>query len=187
MTDRTAAASPGLKARMAGVFYLLTILTGGVALLARGALGSLAGLTAAGCYVAVTLLFYHIFKPVSRSLSLLAAFVSLVGCATGALGLRPHGVDISLSSFGVYCLLIGHLIFRSDFLPRALGALMTFAGSGWLTFLLPPLARSLYPYNLLPGLIGEGSLCLWLLLKNVEAPRRAEPASAEGITRRARS
>jgi hypothetical protein len=32
-------------------------------------------------YIAVTALFYDLFKPVSRRLSLLAAFFSLMGCA----------------------------------------------------------------------------------------------------------
>jgi hypothetical protein len=39
MIERIAEASPGFKARMAGVFYLLTFLTGGAALFVRGRLG----------------------------------------------------------------------------------------------------------------------------------------------------
>jgi len=78
MTDHTFETSPRLKARIAGVFYLLTFLTGGVALFVRGRLSLVAGLIAGACYIAVTLLFYSLFKPVNRSLSLLAAFFSLV-------------------------------------------------------------------------------------------------------------
>jgi hypothetical protein len=44
-------------------------------------LGLATGLIATACYIAVTALFYDLFKPVNRSLSLLAAFFSLVGCA----------------------------------------------------------------------------------------------------------
>jgi hypothetical protein len=70
---------PRLKARIAGVFYLLTFLTGTYALVfVSGRLVAI--LLASGCYIGVTLLFYDMFKPVSRSLSLLAALVSLVGC-----------------------------------------------------------------------------------------------------------
>jgi len=43
-------------------------------------LGLATGLIATACYIAVTALFYDLFKPVNRSLSLLAAFFSLVGC-----------------------------------------------------------------------------------------------------------
>jgi hypothetical protein len=83
-----------------------------------------------------------------------------VGIVVGPLQVK--GVH-PLVFFGFYCLLIGYLIFRSTFLPRILGALMAFAGLGWLTFLSPPLAKYLYPYILAPGNIGEGALTLWLL------------------------
>jgi len=166
--------SPDLKARIAGVFYLLTFLTGGLALVVRGRWGVAAGLIAGACYIAVTLLFYQLFKPVNARLSLLAASVSLVGIAVGPLQLK--GVH-PLVFFGFYCLLIGYLIFRSTFLPRILGALMAFASLGWLTFLSPPLAEYLYPYNLAPGILGEGSLTVWLLAVGVNVPRWQEQAA----------
>jgi hypothetical protein len=81
--------------------------------------------------------------------------------------------DAGLVFFGVYCLLTGTLIVRSTFLPKLVGALMIFAGIGWLTFLWPPLASALYPYNLLPGLVGEGTLTVWLLTKGVDEERYA--------------
>jgi hypothetical protein len=180
MTGRIAEASPCLKARIAGVFYLLTILTGAFSLFASGRLGVAANLIAAVCYIAVTLLFYDIFKPVNRGLSLLAAFFSLVGCALGALGafhLAPSHIN-NLVFFGFYCLLIGYLIFRSTFLPRILGVLMAIGGLGWMTFLAPPLAGYLSPYNLAPGILGEGALTLWLLLMGVNVQRWKEQATA---------
>ena len=100
-------ASPRRKARIAGVFYLLEMLTGAFAIIFVGGrlfvfgdaaatatnilaheslfqLGFAANLIQFACYVAVTGLFYDLFKPVNKSLSLLAAFFSLVGCAIGA-------------------------------------------------------------------------------------------------------
>jgi hypothetical protein len=181
MTERIAEASPRVKARIAGVFYLLVFVTGASALVfASGRL--VANLIATVCYVAVTLLFYDLFKPVNRTLSLLAAFFSLLGCAFGALSsfqVVPLGIN-SLVWFGFYCLLIGYLIFRSTFLPRGLGVLMAFGGLGWLTFLSPPLAKYLSPYNLAPGIIGEGALTVWLLVKGVDAQRWKEQADAAG-------
>jgi len=176
---RLAKASPRLKARVAGVFYLFTFLTGIVALFVRGRVGLAAGLVAGLCYVAVTLLFYDLFKPVNRALSFLAALVSFAGCAIGPLRqlhLAPSGIS-PLVFFGVYCLLIGALIFRSTFLPRVLGALMAVGGLGWLTFLSPPLANRLSPYVFAPGILGEGALTVWLLVKGVDVPKWNEQAA----------
>ena len=180
MIERIAEASPGFKARMAGVFYLLTFLTGGAALFVRLRSGLVTGLIAGVCYIAVTLLFYYIFKPVNRRLSLLVAFFSFVGCIIGPLSLFVHAAShISpLVFFGFYCLLIGYLIPRSTFLPRILGVLMALAGLGWLTFLSPPLAGHLSPYIFAPGIFGEGTLTVWLLVIGVNVQRWKEQASA---------
>jgi hypothetical protein len=55
--------------------------------------GFAVGLVANAIYIALTALFYRLFEPVNRSLSLLAAFFSLVGCAVqiggGVLQLAP--------------------------------------------------------------------------------------------------
>jgi len=171
--ERISDASLPFKARLAGVIYALVFLTGGFALVVRTKVGLIAGLVAGVLYIAVTLLFYSIFKQVNKPLSLLAAVISLTGIIVGPLGLKSIS---PLVFFGFYCLLIGYLVFKSNFLPRFLGALMVFAGLGWLTFLWPPLANSLSPYNFLPGIIGEGALTLWLLVKGVN--ERKEVAHA---------
>ena len=239
MTQRIAEASPRFKARIAGAFYLVVFVLGGVAVFVGGrfVVPNDAGATAANilanessfrfavtaadlvtsaCYVAVTALFYDLFKPVNRSVCLVAAFFSLVGCAIGALSgvfhLAPLAVlggaqylsvftveqlhasallflklyvqaqSIGLVFFGFYCLLIGYLIFRSNFLPSLLGLLMAFAGMGWLTFLWPPLANYLSPYILAPGIIGEGVLTLWLLAVGVNDQRWVEQAGRSRLS-----
>src|SRR6202023_1662571 len=48
-------------------------------------LGFVSSLIGVACHIAWILLFYYLFKPVNRSLSLLAAFVGLVVCAMQAL------------------------------------------------------------------------------------------------------
>jgi hypothetical protein len=183
MMQRIAEASPRRKARIAGVFYLLTFMTGLPAFFVTGRLGSTLGLIGGACYVVVTLLFYGLFKPVNRNLSLVAAFISFVGCAIGPVTalfrLGPPPIN-GLVLFGFYCLLIGYLIFRSTFLPRILGVVMAFGGLGWLTFLSTRLATYLSPYNLGPGLFGEGALTLWLLVIGVNVQRWEEQASAAG-------
>src|SRR5262245_26884047 len=106
MTEPIAEPSPRFTARMGGFFWLLTFLTGMTALIVGGRfvvpgdpaataagilahepqfrLGMVANLVAAACYLAATLFVYELLKPVDRSLSLLAAFFSLMGCAVGA-------------------------------------------------------------------------------------------------------
>lgn len=103
MTGRIAEASPRFLARMAGVFFLLTILAG---IFAQGfvserlinfndaaatannilthkglfQLGFTVYLIEMACQVAMTALFYVLLRPVSRSVSLLSAFWMLTGC-----------------------------------------------------------------------------------------------------------
>lgn len=163
-------------------------------------------------YVGVTALFYEMFRPVSRVVSLAAACFSLVGCAVLGLGcvlllapvsgsigapvgspeelrvfaglvLRLHAqaFNASMVFFGWYCLLIGYLVFRASFLPRVLGVLLAIAGLGWLTFLSPPLVRLLSPYILIPGLVGEGSLTLWLLIRGVNVAAWREQCRAAAL------
>src|SRR3977135_2664514 len=103
MTGRIADASPRLKARITGVLYLLTILTGIFAqgfvserlvvdgdaaataanILAHKSLfqlGYAVYLIEMACNIAMTALFYDLLKPAGRSVSLLAAFLGFAGC-----------------------------------------------------------------------------------------------------------
>jgi hypothetical protein len=106
MTERIAEASPRLKARIAGGLYLSgvanlfavvvvgsLVVNGDAAatthnILAQETLYRLAltaDLITVPCYIAVTALFYDLFKPVNRSLSLIAAFLGLAGSTMWAL------------------------------------------------------------------------------------------------------
>ena len=180
MSERTAEPSPQTKARIAGVFYLLNIVTGGSALFAAGALRSSILLGSTVCYIVVTILFYGLFRAVSRKISALAAVFSLAGCALSILGffhVDSFHTD-PLIFFGCYCLVIGYLILRSTFLPRVLGAMMALGGLGWLTFASRAVSAYLSPYNMLPGVLGETALTLWLLVVGVNGERWKAQASA---------
>jgi len=244
MIDRALEMSPRPFARIAGTFYLITIIMGVFAeAFVRGAfvvrgeaaatatnilahetlyrMGLTADLIMLVCYIAVTILFYLLFKPVGRGHSLLAAFFSLVGIAVLAVNalnhvapllllgganylsafevtqlqtaaflcLKMHSLGYSISGvfFGIYCVLIGYLAFRSGFLPRILGVLMAIGGLSYLTdsfaiFLLPALAARLPDIMVLGG-IAELSLTLWLMVMGVNAPKWKEKASAWQIGR----
>jgi len=182
MMKRIRDASPGFKARIAGGLFLLLLLTAAFTeFFVRGKLSFASDLAAGfidvSCMIAVTLLFYDIFRPVNRSLSLLAASFNFVGLTFEALRLQPQGVNIAIVFHGFYCLLIGYLIFRSTFLPRILGVLMAFAGLGWLIF-LTPLANHLSTYLKVLGFLAELSLMLWLIVKGVNVQQWKEQASA---------
>jgi hypothetical protein len=165
------------RARITGGVYLLYFLTAilGQALVSRklDSLGDTVNLIAYGLYILLTLLFYFLFKPVNRSLSLVAAFFSLLGCTVGILDLfhRAPAHIGALPFFAIYCLLIGALIYQSTFLPRLLGWLMMFAGLGWLAFLSPAIATHFALYIESLGILAEASLMLWLLFVGVNVPR----------------
>jgi hypothetical protein len=180
--DPSAATSPRFRARLAGFLYLINTVTSLVAFSGKASppISAACGWVATASYVGVTVLFYLLFKPVNRTVSLIAALFSLAGCADGVLTplhLFPFPIH-SLVFFGVYCVLIGYLILRSTFLPRILGLLMTLAGLGWLTFVYAPLATSLSPYPYIMGGVGEISLWLWMLVMGVDAGRWDEQAGA---------
>ncbi len=170
--------------------------------------GVLADMVMLSAYVVVTVLLYRLFKPVNATLSLLAAGFSLLGLALLASAtallmlplqpasaafayqsLRLHGAAYSLTGifFGAYCLLIGLLILRSNYLPRLIGLLMALAGvvfwaDAALNLIAPAVARTLPNGLMLVSLIGEGSLALWLAMFGMRLPA----ADAGGLEREAR-
>jgi hypothetical protein len=179
---RIAHALSNLKARIAGALYLLSFLTAAFAeLFTRGRLNLAVGLVAILGMLVMTVLLYDVFKPINRHLSLLAMFFGLVGLCFEALRLQPRGVNLAIVFAGVYCLLIGFLIFRATFLPRALGVLIVLAGLAWLTWLSNPLVEHLSPYNLAVGALAEVSVFLWLLVMGLRPQRWQGLATARRV------
>ena len=128
---------------------------------ATAAFFSLAGCTVGAFSCAFTIIPLFVLNGTAYS----GAFPASELQALALLFFRVYAAcfNTSFVLFGFYCVLIGYLAFRSRFLPRTVGALMVVAGIGWLTFIYPPAARHLTPAILIPGIIGEGSLTLWLL------------------------
>jgi hypothetical protein len=176
---------PNSGARAIGVTYLLYFLVavlGGVLVPRRLAVvREMVNLVSFAIYIAVTLLFYGLFKPVNRGVSLLAAVMSLLGSAVGILGvfhLAPPQFS-PLWFFGPYCILIGWLILRSTFLPRILGALLVLAGVGWLAYLSPVVVNALSSWIKGIGILAEASLMLWLVVMGVNERRWQEQSGGK--------
>jgi hypothetical protein len=104
-----------------------------------------------------------------------------------AIRVHEYGFGIGLIFFGVVCLIEGHLIRRSRFLPWMIGIAMQVAGVCYLVnsitlLLAPQLEARLFPAVLLPAFLAELSFALWLLVKGVDVGewhRQAALASAE--------
>jgi drug/metabolite transporter superfamily protein YnfA len=158
--------SPILEARVAGGIYLLSI----VMLLISSemqALGDQANLVAGILYTGMTLLLWHLLWPVDKWLATGAAMISLLGCwAPLAWFKAAHTTNFLF--FGLCCLAIGYLIVRSRFLPNVFGVLMACAGLAWLVTTFPWLAHTIAPFPVIVGLIGEGALMGYLLVKGLD-------------------
>ncbi len=171
-------------ARLTGAVYLAyfatTIITTIVQSHIPEAAGKTGNLLAFVLYAITSLLFYDLFKPVNKRLSLVAALVSLAGCVVGSLGVfhLPTCHMDALFFFGPYCLLLGILMLGSKFLPRILGALMVLAGLGWLLFLVPQVAKRMGTGIEVLGVLAEGSLMLWLLAMGVNVQKWQKQARA---------
>ena len=97
------------------------------------------------------------------------------------LALKLHAIsfNVALVFFGFTCLVNGYLIFKSGYLPKVLGILLQVGGGGYLVgcsaaLFAPALAGVLLPGILVLPLVGELSLCLWLLVKGVDRAKWQE-------------
>jgi hypothetical protein len=93
----------------------------------------------------------------------------------GLLSLKMYGLGggIFMAFYGLATFLRGYLIYRSDFLPKALGALLALAGLGFIVsnfvlVLAPAYASDLL---LLPMFLAGVSMTVWLLVKGVDVPK----------------
>ena len=221
-------------ARMAGVLYLIIIVFAGFSqgyvrstLIVPGdaattannimaseslfRIGFVSDLIAFLSDLVVAVLLYVLLRPVSKTLSLIAASLRLVAHpAIASLNLLNHFMALLLVSgadyltvfepdqvyalvlfflnahtygyliagvfFGLHCLVLGYLLFKSGFFPKFLGVLLVIASAG---YLMESFGNFLFPgYEaLLASIVGwsagiaEVLLCLWLLVKGVNVEK----------------
>lgn len=94
------------------------------------------------------------------------------GLAYLAIRLHTVGLGLALLFFAGFCILTGVLIILSRLVPRPLGVLMMLAGLCYvlntMAMLVAPSVWSVIsPAILLPCLIAEAALALWLVVKGV--------------------
>lgn len=136
----------------------------------------------------VNLLNLSLALELARPSGALAALDAAQAHALAALFLNTHGVGyaISLVFFAFYLFLLGYLIARSGYLPRLLGGLLMVAAAGYLVDGFAQVLLTNYAaYEsilavavIVPALVAELSLALWLLVRGVRGPRPSSVAPA---------
>jgi hypothetical protein len=121
---------------------------------------------------AVLLVFLYVPVAFSEHAAALAAMEDAPALIYLATRLHAAGFGFSLLLFAGFCVLIGALILRSRIVPRAIGAMMILAGVCYVAntvamIVSPDFWKLINPTVLLPILLAELSLALWLLVKGV--------------------
>ena len=129
---------------------------------------------------AVAQLFHFSAIVILKSDSLNAfTFAHRSGLAT--LSLKTYGVasSIFMVFYGVASFLRGCLIFRSGYLPKFLGALLTFAGLSFIARNFVAVLAPVYAsdFFLLPMCVAMLSMAVWLLVKGVDVAKWGDAAA----------
>jgi hypothetical protein len=98
--------------------------------------------------------------------------------AMALLSLNAHevGFAVALLFFGVCCVILGYLLYKSGFFPRILGVLLALAGLAYFVdslavILSPRTASMIFPGIAPVAFIGELSLALWLTVKGLNVAK----------------
>lgn len=96
----------------------------------------------------------------------------LYALANLSMSAHVNGASNSMLLYGPFCLVTGYLIFKSGYFPKIIGVLYVIAGLSYMTnnlstILAPAFANQIHGVLAFFELIGEMSVCLWLLVKGV--------------------
>jgi hypothetical protein len=158
---------------LAVIFYeLFKVVNRRLALLAASFILVATAIEAAGLLDQFTPLVVLGGEPYAGALS--AAQLHALAQLSG--DLSPFGYTIHTVFFGADILCLAYLVLRSTFLPRTIGILLAIDGLAYLVnsftgLLAPEFAAHLDPWIKAPALLGEGSLCLWLLAVGINVER----------------
>jgi hypothetical protein len=126
---------------------------------------------------AIALVFLYVPLAFSEHGAALAAIEDAPAMTYLATRLFATGFGFSLLLFAGFCVLIGALILRSEIVPRVIGAMMVLAGICYAVntiamIVSPGFWELVNPAILLPILLAELSLALWLLIKGIAIEAR---------------
>ncbi len=164
---------------IAAVGFLLLVMA--LYRLLRGVNKSHARLMVALVLVSVAIMFVNALNNIAaltllRGADFLAVFdkPQRDALAMFFLGLHRQGIAVNDIFWGLWLFPFGLLVTRSGFLPRVLGALLIVNCFGWLavslTSLLLPSYVNVVSATVLPTLLGELWIWLWLLIKGIRLP-----------------
>jgi len=100
--------------------------------------------------------------------------------------MQRNGYAIDALFFGLWLLPLGYLVFRSGFLPRAIGVLVAVAGTGYLVylfavFLAPGASAGVFGFVTVPcAAAGELTFMLWLLVRGASDQKRVSGWAGTG-------
>lgn len=226
--------SPRTMARLTGVVYLILIVGG---IFAQGFVSDRlvdfhnAGTTASNilsneslyrtgftvfliemtAQIVMTVLFYYLLKPVSRSGAMLATVLGLTGAliktvarvfflaplavlhssafdasqvnslALLLLRINNDGAAVALAFFGPSTFLTGWLMIKSTFFPKWMGILSVVGGILWTSYYVPSLGNSLFMVSAIFALVGSLATIGWLIIVGVNEEKWREQAAAASI------
>lgn len=171
---------------LAAIFLLLLVMV--LYRLLSGVNKNRARLMVALVAVSVAISFFNVLNSVA-ALHLFHGADYLAGIAAAqreALGmlfvhLHRQGIGVVGILWGLWLFPFGMLVMRSGFLPRVLGVLLILNGVGYLaasaTALLAPHYAPVVSRAVVPTLLGELWIMLWLLIKGVGQPHSAGPGN----------
>ena len=203
--------APAIVSRDAGATAANILASGGTFYLSIAA-----DLTMVLADVALALLLFVIFRPVSKTLAMVAAgfrltqsailAVNLLNLFAGAvlvmspaplagftgeqtnalalmfIELHGAGYDLGLFFFAIACLVLGWLIVRSGFAPKALGYVVAASGVVYFVgsasvFFAQDFAEMVSYFYVIP-VIAEAWFAIWLLTKGLRGGVSAQPVAA---------
>ena len=119
-------------------------------------------------YFLLAVLLYRLFAPADPRIALALLPLAALGCViqgAGQLQADAGLLRVALFPFALFLAVLGYLIARSMFAPREPGLLVALAGIAWTLVVIPGIPTWYTGASVLLGIVAEGALAVWLLLR----------------------